>query len=1471
MRRKTLWISSLVICAAALVSWQASAQIPSLIQGDGERFVVADSAATGPVQGELLTNQFKVFPVETQEMYVVSGGGAPSNGTAAVAEKLIYDNPLGQFAIEVQSGQQVSDDLTFSVKSGCPLSRYRFQFIGKANPNGCGGQGVTCGPLRVEFALFTECPNAGGVPIPGTSGCASTTPGDGCIPIPDADGLTEINFTPSTPVSLPSAVWLGISMSRSGAGIIIGAPALEGFSSDVMDTIAFACNSTAGGFPASPHSSFNASVYGDETCTDTFLTYQNIRADSSGVNEGSNICIADDITLNRTCNMSQLEVAVRGLGRYDVELRRSSASGPVGNCNSIPAFGVSAIPGTRTAFGSGPGDGLFVYRKNFDPPVPLPNENLFAVLMPNNVNARWVLTRKDASIGSTDASYFVFDGTASGGTWNAKLPSGNLHGGFHIVITCEGAAPIGACCDQYIRDAAGEAVCRDVPEINCPFPPKNTALRPAWAENVPCRVCSGGQRNGLACRADDECLAPRCVNGANHNLACTGPADCPNGTCEPGVCVDNDPFVLPCGLSACCQPSGECANTTLNDCNLVLPITAPRIYDLGQFCNQEGQRCPNPACLAQEGDCLLPRPSRCNGGADDGVTCNSDASCAGGNDGTCDLLATPQCQGGDHANQACNTDLDCIPGGFCTASRCTGGARSGNACEFPRDCRESFCEAFVGCSDPFCCSDVCSFSPGTPVFSEFCCQVAWDGACASLAQQVCTLAPSNDDCAPGDRKTGSSGAVEILVNGLSVSTDATFADVRGDPPEYLLVDPVCCNGGQRRCVGGCADGAVCNDDFDCVGSGPGYCNFGGDPLTGACIGGCNSQAQCVVPGDPNGPKTSCVGGANNQLACAPRCEGGQNVGLGCGTDADCPGSVCAPNFDCPGGFCDNAFCAGTADGFCDVAQPEPGVPGFGSVWYYFTVPDGVGDTLDVEVSTCGSSSPAKDSMVQVFAIGNSDSGLCTETGRCAGDNAVCNVVAQDCADGTLCEDADVTCSIAAQDCPTGNLCMLNKAEACDSLTLIGCNDDAPDGCGSSTQALNSKLCLPNLRRGDTYYILVSAKTEATVGKYRVSVRSVSACDGEAIGTCVSSLCVGGAFDGDACVVDADCAFPVEPANDACPFAEDLVDLDGDNQIVQRFNVGGATQDCRAPSCLGNMKNDVWYRYTPAATGQLIVSTCGGSNATTPDTELIIYDGCDCGAGLKAEEILNQELCCSAIGDPFDCLPGSECDIQVVEGNCYLMRLGDNSGLGAKGDMNITLVPDTGCPAGTVTWVDPQAGTIDARYAKDCNNAGAALGIDTITVTGPAGADPAICWSLCEASDGGLGPNSIASVVEGTPGSYTITLSRPITPGSCTTITYDPTASGGPAQTVKISSLPADVSADGTAGPSDILELIDILNGVATSAWGAYSTDVDVSGATGAADILAVIDLLNGAGCFDAWNSITVETGNTCGTCPVATP
>lgn len=1490
-----LWIVGLAAGACAISSMGVDVlAAPEVKTREPVHIMRTDQFGTLPEAGVPVPG-LKMFPVPSDKVYVIS------NATDAIAgsdEKLIYSNPLANKVAEIPGLSLVSDDIKLSVADGCALRRYTAQVIGKANPNACGGQGISCGPVKIDFDLYNECPGAGGTPIDGTHGCLTNAPDTypGCMVMPSEFDVSQIEIVPTQAVSLFSTMWLGIHASRASTGIIIGTPAQVGFSGDVYDTIDFPCNSSAGGFPSQPHASFNAEIWGAASCPDTCLTYQNIRSSQVGINAGANNCIADDLILPRTCQLAEMEVGLRGAGVYDVELRRNRGGLPDGGCAGGAASmgGTAAISGTHHRF-LVTSSGLTVKRFTFSPPIQLPDVNLFAVVVPNNVNANWILTGRNAAIGDTAASYYTWNTDE----WASVLPTA-LHGGMQITLTCAGACPVGACCDQYVRDDDNEAVCRNLPEINCPFPPKGSALKPPWAAGVSCKVCNGGTRDGDACISDADCAIAACDGGTRDGLTCNTGSDCSrcqdgstpcqndndclgNGDglcrladCTAGTCLGNDPFLLPCGQSACCQPDGNCHNVTLNECNLLLPLDASRIWQVGQYCSIEGQRCPEPACIDAEGDCQTPNPRTCNGGPSDGNTCTMDNQCVSTDNGVCVDYPHPICQGGEHNAEECNNDLDCIPGGLCVTSHCDGGARDGQECEGLRDCRESFCQFQPGCNNPFCCTAVCRLAPGPPTDTEFCCEVHWDEYCASLAQSSnladCSTAPGNDHCAPSRL---ASGAQEILVDGLEGKTNTTKATVDSN-------DGFCCNNGIRRCDGGCQDpngsslGKPCSNNFDCTGAEDGYCNFPPNFSTGTCTAGCNLQEQCLIP-DGNIVRTFCVGGPNDGAPCKPRCVGGTLAGQPCGNVSQCPGgSACDGTIDCgEGNACDNSFCEGTDDGVCADAVPEPGGKGVASVWYYFTVPEnGIDDTMNISVSTCGSTSPATDSLLQVFATNDPDVGKCDDNlGKCT-DGSYCDRVLQDCADNSQCVATSVACSVAAQDCPIAtSTCELNLTGACSKLSAIACSDDAGDvACGQQGRGKLSKVCLPDLERGNTYFILVSAKTTAVLGEYRVRVSSASSCTQVLTGQCINLFCSGGPLDGEPCGSVADCTVPPTPDNDYCPNSIALPVAVGDTVVP--FALDGATFDCRDTPCNTNLHNDIWYTWTAPedqiGTATLSIKTCGA--APPPDTELMIYHGCGCPAPISP-----QPLCFSAGTDPT-CLTSAQTNapINVEAGDCLTIRLGDNKGFGGHGDMTLTYdyEPPPPCPTGQIFASAPANGAILAAWGlSNCDAAAGLTGVKEFQVFGPPNAANLECWTLCESTSTTqegtvLPPNNVLSVQETSTGVYTVTLERPITPYACTSILYNEMG-GSPSSTTYIS-LPGDADGSGVTGASDILEVVDAINGTPgpydMPGGPFYSTDVDFSGVTNGQDILAVVDLLNGAGDCVPWNGVAVPS---CGSCPAA--
>ena len=187
-----------------------------------------------------------------------------------------------------------------------------------------------------------------------------------------------------------------------------------------------------------------------------------------------------------------------------------------------------------------------------------------------------------------------------------------------------------------------------------------------------------------------------------------------------------------------------------------------------------------------------------------------------------------------------------------------------------------------------------------------------------------------------------------------------------------------------------------------------------------------------------------------------------------------------------------------------------------------------------------------------------------------------------------------------------------------------------------------------------------------------------------------------------------------------------------------------------------------------------------------------------------------------------------------------------------------------CPHARIVESIPPNGVVDARQPNTPRDPLPRQGIGTedepiLVVLDPPVTDAAHCFELCEtAVDGLLGPNSIVDVTGSGTGQYKIVLDHAITAGAVTTIQYK-----GSGSYVEFTSHPANVNADSKSAPSDILKVIDYINGVATSPWGIYSEDVDRSELLRPPDILRVIDLLNGAGVFNSWLNTPLPENTTC--------
>ncbi len=159
---------------------------------------------------------------------------------------------------------------------------------------------------------------------------------------------------------------------------------------------------------------------------------------------------------------------------------------------------------------------------------------------------------------------------------------------------------------------------------------------------------------------------------------------------------------------------------------------------------------------------------------------------------------------------------------------------------------------------------------------------------------------------------------------------------------------------------------------------------------------------------------------------------------------------------------------------------------------------------------------------------------------------------------------------------------------------------------------------------------------------------------------------------------------------------------------------------------------------------------------------------------------------------------------------------------------------------------PPSGAIDARQPSDLDGTNA-TGWNSVTMTftgSVAGLTPSD-FAVTQVGGIGVAPGVLSVTIDG-PDTATVVLDATIEVGAWTTITHS--TSGG---STTLGYLPGDVNADATSTPSDILAVIDALNGVGPPRE-IWSTDTDRSGVSGPEDILRVIDLLNGAAAFESF-------------------
>jgi hypothetical protein len=490
---------------------------------------------------------------------------------------------------------------------------------------------------------------------------------------------------------------------------------------------------------------------------------------------------------------------------------------------------------------------------------------------------------------------------------------------------------------------------------------------------------------------------------------------------------------------------------------------------------------------------------------------------------------------------------------------------------------------------------------------------------------------------------------------------------------------------------------------------------------------------------------------------------------------------------------------------------------------------------------------------------------------CIGDEplgACCDRLGGTCRDDTFIRDCDgrwqalTTCAEAVFDPPCGATacCKIDPQNPAETI----CEDELPADCTSqSGEPTTGVFCAALGDCGVPACIGATGDCLLPHGGFGCVNND---CCNDVCG--FDSFCCEFGWDSDCVSAAVQLCQSLPPPNDFCLDALD-VDLG-----MTSFDTALATTDGPPlpEGCLSGgsliLGKDIWYRFetTGRAAGQLTVELCEG---TTYDSRIAVYEGCQCPPTMLAGSC-NMQGCDGC--DDDGCGGGtlqSVLTVDVQANTCYQIRVGGwGSNEGGDGQMNLSFEGGPSCPDGVVTFVNPPHGVVDARQPHPVNSMTPRQGIQSILLRGPSGAGQS-CFSLCETNNEGS-PNSIANVMETPNGdgtsNYTLSLARTISTYAVTTVTYSSTR-GQTTATGRFTSHPANVNGDSAAGTIDILAIINCLNNVSPEVncpWGTpFSRDVDQNNAFGPSDLLRVIDLLNGADFFDPFLSTALPNGAGC--------
>lgn len=537
-------------------------------------------------------------------------------------------------------------------------------------------------------------------------------------------------------------------------------------------------------------------------------------------------------------------------------------------------------------------------------------------------------------------------------------------------------------------------------------------------------------------------------------------------------------------------------------------------------------------------------------------------------------------------------------------------------------------------------------------------------------------------------------------------------------------------------------------------------------------------------------------------------------------------------------------CCGTAAGACtmatasqcnssggvyqgdntDCSVPNTTCPGYGACCR------GNGDCLDGQTpaqcanvggsyqgagSTC--SSPAVDCDTRGACCAVTGTCLLTTSGTCAGVAGEFKGVGTQCSPGV---------------CISGACC---QPEGCKKRTPLACASEGGDYVG------NNVVCTPQT-------------CEIQGGCCRSGACAVESPDECAVNSgtylgngtdCGEGACVQGAC----CRIDGTCT--ENTLNGGCEGAGEIFHAGLPCSGVTCSPSGAccvAPNECLVTSeasCVGDYVGDgvSCGNDTCAPRG----ACCNGTNCTVT-TQI----ACGTGGGLyKGDDTACEVDTCAPTGA---CCVGDLCST-TTEVGCS----GTYQGNGVLCEANTC---QTTQPCTAIVSSLPTNCAIDARRPNNPATPGIPEGWNSIQLTFD-----------CDTANQVAGDYQVSVVATGTPpagptvssvvsngATATLNLSGPIPPGAWTCFTHIPSGIQR-----CFGFLPADVNGGRTSAPTDILTLVDNLNGILVPALSPHQCDLDRSGVCLPPDILTEVDMLNGTNSFANWNGRSIPV------CPSAGP